>query len=162
VVEPEDLARACRSPATASLIARRLPPVGGRHDFALALTGFLLRDDRMGEEDTLRLVDAAWGVAGGADREARRDLVGIVRNTARNLALGAEVVGGGRLEEMSPGMPRLISRWWGWTNDRVCLEVDDPPGSGRSHNYSFGVPLSSRAYGQGDTSGAVDRTRHCA
>jgi DNA-binding transcriptional ArsR family regulator len=84
----------------------------------------------MGEEDTLRLMDAAWGVAGGADREARRDLVGIVRDTTRNLALGAEVVGGGRLEQMSPGMPRLLSRWWGWTNDRARLEVDDAPEAG--------------------------------
>jgi DNA-binding transcriptional ArsR family regulator len=130
--EPEHLAHACRSLATAALIARRLPPVGGRHDFALALAGFLLKDDRMGEEDTLRLMDAAWGVvAGGADREARRDLVGIVRDTARNLALGAEVVGGGRLEEMSAGMPRLLSRWWGWTKDRACLEVDAPEAGDR-------------------------------
>ena len=130
--EPEHLAHACRSLATAALIARRLPPVGGRHDFALALAGFLLKDDRMGEEDTLRLMDAAWGVvAGGADREARSDLVGIVRDTARNLALGAEVVGGGRLEEMSAGMPRLLSRWWGWTKDRACLEVDAPEAGDR-------------------------------
>ena len=105
-------------------------PVGGRHDFALALVGFLLKDDRMGEEDTLRLMDAAWGVVGGADREARRDLVGIVSDTARNLALGTEVVGGGRLEEMSPGMPRLLSRWWSWTKDRACLDVDDAPEAG--------------------------------
>lgn len=58
-------------------------------------------------------MDAAWGVASGASQEALRDLANIVRDTARNLALGAEVVGGGSLEEMSPGMPRLLSRWWG-------------------------------------------------
>ena len=117
-VEHEQLAHACRSLATAALMARRLPPVGGRHDFALALAGFLLRDDRMGEDDALRLMEAAWSVAGGAGREALRDLAGIVRDTARKVALGAEVVGGGRLEEISPGMPRLLSRWWNWTQDR--------------------------------------------
>lgn len=34
-VEPEDLARACCYLTTAALVARRLPPVRGRHDFAL-------------------------------------------------------------------------------------------------------------------------------
>jgi hypothetical protein len=129
-IEPEDLASACRYLATATLAARRLPPVGGRHHFALALAGFLLRDGRIGEEDALRLMDAAWGVASGASQEALRDLANIVRDTARNLALGAEVVGGGSLEEMSPGMPRLLSRWWGWTKDRACLEVDGAPEAG--------------------------------
>jgi hypothetical protein len=34
-IEPEDVASACRYLATATLVARRLPPVGGRHHFAL-------------------------------------------------------------------------------------------------------------------------------
>jgi hypothetical protein len=78
----------------------------------------------MGEEDTLRLMDAAWSVAGGAGQEARRDLIGIIRDTARNLALGAEVVGGGRLEEISLGLPRLLSRWWGWTHEHARGKAD--------------------------------------
>jgi len=81
----------------------------------------------MGEEDALRLMEAAWSVAGGAGHEALRDLAGIVRDTARKVALGAEVVGGGHLEEISPGMPRLLSRWWGWTQDRVRTEADGAP-----------------------------------
>jgi Bifunctional DNA primase/polymerase, N-terminal/AAA domain len=130
------LSRACRSLATATLIARRLPPVGGRHDFALALAGFLLKDDRMSVEDTLRLMETVWGVAGGAGQEARRDLVGIVRDTARNLALGAEVVGGGRLEDLSPGMPRLLSRWWAWTQNRDRPKVDYPEEQDRKNTPS--------------------------
>jgi hypothetical protein len=43
-----------------------------------------------------------------ADHEAHRDLVGVVRNTMRKQAFGVEVVGGGRLEEISPGKPRLL------------------------------------------------------
>jgi hypothetical protein len=117
-VAREELIGGCRLLATAALVARRLPPVGGRHDFALALAGFLLKDDRMKEGDALRVMEAAWRVAGGADREAHRDLLGIVRDTARNLTRGAEVVGGGRLEELSPGMTRLLSRWWDWGQDR--------------------------------------------
>jgi hypothetical protein len=57
----EQLAQACRSLATAALIARHLPPVGGRHDFALALAGFLLKDDRMGEEPTGRRAGTSSG-----------------------------------------------------------------------------------------------------
>ena len=141
-LDREDLARSCRSLATAVLIARRLPPVGGRHDFALALAGFLLKDDRMSEEDTLRLMDAAWGVAGGAGREAQRDLVGVVRDTLRNLALGAEVAGGGRLEELSPGMPRLLSRWWGWTQERNRPEADYPEEQDRKATPSTFPPAA--------------------
>src|SRR5215217_2494907 len=32
---------------------------------------------------------------------------------------------------MSAGMPRLLSRWWGWTKDRACLEVDAPEAGDR-------------------------------
>lgn len=129
-LDHEDLTRPCRSLATASLIARHLPPIGGRHDFALALAGFLLKDGRMGEEAVQSLIDAAWDVAGGASHEARRDLVGIVRNTARNLALGAEVVGGGRLEELSPGVPPATT--WPSSSSTTCAKwPPQTPGRGQ-------------------------------
>jgi hypothetical protein len=123
-VAREELIGAWRLLATAALVARRLPPVGGRHDFALALAGLLRKDDRMEEDDVLRVMEAAWSVAGGVDREPHRDLLGILRDTARNLARDAEVVGGGRLEELSPGMTRLLCRWWGWDQDRSRGETD--------------------------------------
>ena len=50
-----ELARRLRELATATLIARHLPPIrtgtqgGGRHDYALALAGFLLRRGRFGD-----------------------------------------------------------------------------------------------------------------
>src|SRR4051794_16710600 len=46
---PEDLGRACRQLATAVLLARHLPPVGGRHDYAMAVAGYLLRHGRLDE-----------------------------------------------------------------------------------------------------------------
>ena len=46
-ISPEVLSRRCRLLATATLVARHLPPVGGRHHFGLALAGFLLRDNRL-------------------------------------------------------------------------------------------------------------------
>jgi bifunctional DNA primase/polymerase-like protein len=44
-----ELAARVRELATATLIARYVPPVGGRHDYAMALSGFLLRSGRLDE-----------------------------------------------------------------------------------------------------------------
>ena len=115
-VSPEELSRRCRLLATATLIARRLPPVGGRHHFALALAGYLLRDDRLDTEDTLRILKVAWTAAGDATREGERDLEGIVRDTALSLSADRDVVGGRRLDELVPGIPRVLGRWWGWSS----------------------------------------------
>jgi len=113
-ITPGALLRACRELATATLLTRHLPPVGGRHDHALAVAGFLLRPGRLDEESVLRIVLAAWHAAGADSREAVRDLEGIVRDTARNIRAGREVVGGPTLAETAPGVPDLMARWWGW------------------------------------------------
>ena len=55
-----ELERACRELATATLIARRLP-AKGRHDFALALVGYMLR-----------LLCARLRVSGGVGRGTGR------------------------------------------------------------------------------------------
>lgn len=73
--------------ATATLIARHLPKHrklggGGRHDYALALAGYMLRDDRIDQETVLKILIAAWDVKGWPSeqdrREAHRDLKGAV------------------------------------------------------------------------------------
>src|SRR5919112_6517216 len=57
-IDAQELTRRLRELATATLIARHLPPIrsgtegGGRYDYALALAGFLLRAGRMGEDLT--------------------------------------------------------------------------------------------------------------
>jgi hypothetical protein len=43
-----------------------------------------------------------------------RDLEGIVRDTAENLRAGESVVGGPTLEELAPGVVKLLCKWWGW------------------------------------------------
>jgi hypothetical protein len=115
--------------ATATLIARHLPPLkdgatnegGGRHDYAMALSGFLLRSGRLDEASTLKILTAAWDANGwpdeGSKREAHRDLEGIVRDTADSLSAGEPVVGGLTLEEYTPGMVRLLCKWWGWSRE---------------------------------------------
>jgi hypothetical protein len=104
----------CRELATAALIARHVPPEGSRHDYALALAGFLLRGGRMVPGLAAKLFNAAWHAAGADSREALRDLESIVSDTAENLATGEPVVGGPTLEEFAPGIVRLLSKWWGW------------------------------------------------
>ncbi len=125
-MDTADLRARCTELATATLIARHLPEHrdlggGGRHDYAMALAGFLLRPGRLGEDLTLKILAAAWDAKGWANegqrREARRDLEGIVRDTAQDLADGEPVVGGPTLEEIVPGMVRLLRRYWGWCRE---------------------------------------------
>nr|MDQ5827483.1 bifunctional DNA primase/polymerase [Chloroflexota bacterium] len=113
-VGAQELLGRVRELATTTLIARYVSPAGGRHAFALALAGFLLRPGRLDEEMVLKLLRAAWYAAGADSKEALRDLEGIVRDTAENLAKDSPVVGGPTLEEYVPGMVRLLCKWWGW------------------------------------------------
>ena len=115
-----------RELATSTLLARHLPPLresksnegGGRHDFALASAGFLLRSGRLDEGLVLKVLKAAWDAKGwpdeGTKREAHRDLDGIVRDTAESVAVRSPVVGGPTLEEGAPGIVGLLCKWWGW------------------------------------------------
>jgi hypothetical protein len=110
-----ELRESCRELATAALIARHVPPQGSRHDFAMAVAGFVLRDSSMGTDLALRTLKAAWHAAGAESREAIRDLEGIISDTEENLEAGEPVVGGPTLEEYAPGIVRLLCRWWGWS-----------------------------------------------
>jgi hypothetical protein len=83
----------------------------------MALAGYLLRPGRLGEETVLKLMRAAWHAAGADSKEALRDLEGIVRDTAENLAAGEPVVGGSTLDEYAHGMVRLLSKWWSWSRE---------------------------------------------
>ena len=159
-ISPKELGRRCRLLATATLVARHLPPVGGRHDFALALAGFLLRENRLDENEALRVMEAAWSVAEGSTVEAERDLRGIVRDTARNLASGADVVGGRRLEELTPGLPQVLGRW---LVGAVFAQRAASENLGRYEDCSreaycrLGrrILIGGGAHAQGDSAGAV-------
>lgn len=132
-IEADDLTRRVRELATATLIARRLPKHrehggGGRHDYAMALCGFLLRPGRLDEETTLKVLRAAWAIGGyPADkdkREAHRALEGVVSGTAEKIENGENVVGGPTLEDGSPGVVKLLCKWWGW--ERKSEAVQQP------------------------------------
>lgn len=97
--------------AVATLIARHLPEKG-RHDLAMALIGYLLRNG-LSAEEALKILLAAWK-AKGAPREALQDLQAIVRDTYARLGRDEPVMGGRTLEELVPGMPARIAKFLGW------------------------------------------------
>ena len=121
----DELAAYCRELATAALVARYVPPAGGRHDFALALAGILLRPGRLDEGLVLKLLDAGWHAAGADSREAVRDLEGIVRDTAARIEDGERVVGGPTLEESASGIVKLLCKWWGWERKKPSEEGEE-------------------------------------
>ena len=123
-VAADELRRDINKLATAVLIARHLPEHrklggGGRHDYALALAGFMLRAERLDREIVLAVLLAAWDAKGWpseqARREAHRDLERAVEDTIRKLEQGQKVKGGRKLEEMEPGLAARIADYWGWS-----------------------------------------------
>jgi putative DNA primase/helicase len=122
----EELARAVKELATATLISRHVPPVGGRHDFALALAGYMLRDERLAKATVLNILIAAWHAASADSPEAKQDLEGVVECTVEKLARGEEVIGGRSLEDIVPGLPRVIAKYWGWGRDHETGGWEDP------------------------------------
>jgi Protein of unknown function (DUF3987) len=99
---------------------------------ALALAGFLLRTGRLDKGTTLDILLAAWDARGfpgeNARREAHKDLEGVVKDTFAKLERGKPVVGGGRLEEATPGMTKQLCRYWGWESDLWDDPVPLPDG----------------------------------
>ena len=116
-VDKDELRKAVGMLAVASLIARHLPASkedggGGRHDLALALAGYMLRNGEA-EEDASKMLVGAWECR-EAPREGVEDVRRSVRDTAARLAHNEPATGGRRLEELIPGMPAKIADFLGW------------------------------------------------
>lgn len=102
-LEPGELLGKCRELAAATLIARHMPKTraeggGGRHELALAITGFLLRRG-LPEKSVEGILKAAWDARGysgseKARREAHRDLEGIISDTSERLRGDKPATGG--------------------------------------------------------------------
>ena len=117
VVGKEELRHRVGMLAVATLIARHLPPSkeeggGGRHDIALALAGYMLRNGEV-TEDVEKMLTAAWGVR-DASRQAVEDVRRSVRDTATRLARNEPATGGRRLGELVPKMPEKIADFLEW------------------------------------------------
>jgi len=117
VVGKDELRHLVGMLATAALIARLLPPSkdeggGGRHDLALALAGYMIRN---GEDagDVAKMLTAAWGLC-NAPHQAIEDVRRSVRDTASRLSRNEPATGGRRLGELIPQMPEKIADFLGW------------------------------------------------
>jgi putative DNA primase/helicase len=97
--------------AVSSLVAHHLPELG-RHNLAMALAGYMLRNGVEESEVALMLV-SAWE-SRRAPREGLRDLEATIADTARKLRQDEPVTGGRTLEELLPGMPNKIAKFLGW------------------------------------------------
>jgi putative DNA primase/helicase len=115
-IDPETLDRAVNEYAAALLLGIHMPPIGSRHDYALSAAGFMLRDNRLDVETVERILLGAWRAADAdGSRKTTREVQDAAIDTAEKLAAGEEVKGGGVLSELVEGLPKRISRIWGWS-----------------------------------------------
>ena len=117
VVDKDELRHRVGMLATAALIVRVLPPSrdeggGGRHDLALALSGYMLRNGEA-VQDVEKILTAAWE-ARGAPRQGVEDVRRSVRDTCIRLGRNEPATGGRRLGELVPNMPEKIADFLGW------------------------------------------------
>jgi putative DNA primase/helicase len=116
-VDKQELRKRVGMLAVAALLARILPPSrdeggGGRHDLALALSGYMLRNGESADDVTEMLV-AAWEYR-KAPRNGVEDVRQAVRDTVARLARNEPATGGRRLGELFPNSPEKIADFLGW------------------------------------------------
>src|SRR5215218_9453172 len=116
-VDKEELRKRVGMLAVAALLARVLPSSrdeggGGRHDLALALSGYMLRNGEAAS-DVEKVLTAAWEHR-KAPREGVEDVRQAVRDTASRLARNEPATGGRRLGELVPKLPEKIADFLGW------------------------------------------------
>jgi putative DNA primase/helicase len=102
-----------REVATAALVARHWPSKG-RHEITLAAAGYLGR--RLAPERVESIIEAAAGAAGD---EEWRDRSRAVQDTLEGLRIGRQVTGGPTLDQLAPGVPEILSRWWSWKRETI-------------------------------------------
>jgi hypothetical protein len=127
-VEAGALRAACQRLAAASLLARRWPARGGRHDAALALAGTLLRAGWR-EADAALFLEA---VADAAGDEETRDRVRAVFSTARRLATEQPATGWPTfVDAVGEPVARQVAAWLGLGAGAVAADAARGEGAKR-------------------------------
>ena len=96
-VSGAELSHAVAEWAAATLAARHYPKQGSRHEFSLALAGFLLRQSGWDAQRVCHFVCAVASVAGDDEIKDRETAV---ETTAERLATGGKALGGTRFREL--------------------------------------------------------------
>ena len=91
-----ELTRLARTIGAIGILLPHYPPAGTRHDFAMGLSGFLLRQK---DWDLARVTELVRVLANHAQDEEVEDRVKAVETTAANLAADNPATGGSRLRE---------------------------------------------------------------
>lgn len=129
-VSGPELLQRVREVATAALLARHWP-MRGRHEITLAAAGYLGR--RLTPERVEAILEAAASVAGDEeDRDRRR----AVQDTLEGLQAGRPMTGGPALDQLAPGVPEILTRWWGWRREPASIVSIHNIGKAESFNLT--------------------------
>src|SRR4051812_21241838 len=107
-MDGQELEDCVREIATATLLALCCTQ-GTRQDFFLAAAGYLGR--HLDHERVVAILEATAAAAGDEEHEKRAQAV---LNTFEKLKKGDPTTGGPTLEDLAPGVPNLLAKWWGW------------------------------------------------
>lgn len=122
-VTTADLQQAVRRLAACALLARHFPAMGGRHDFALALGGALLRHG-WAEEAAADFVWAACAAGGSTDPDKHRKTV---ESTVKRLSNGGPATGIPRLKEIvGDKVVEKLVLWLGLDKPTEASSDDNP------------------------------------
>ena len=112
--DDEDFMRRAYWVAGACVIARRWPPVGARHEAALALGGFLVRCNF--DLEHIEMFATAIAMAAGADPDGVRDTVRTSRDSAEKYLAGDRAYGFTQMKEvLGPKSARKVADWLGYS-----------------------------------------------
>jgi hypothetical protein len=138
--------------ATSALIARHLP-TGGRHDLAMAYSGFLLRKG-LTEQETFDVLWAAWELNSPA-KDADRDLWAIITDTKRKIDADEPATGGNTLGQLIPGMTDKIIEYWGWDRTLTPEEKEEEERQERVKRADEAWPVCEKLARKSDILGYV-------
>ena len=131
-VNGDELAEAVGDVATAALVASYWPGQGARHDYALAVAGYLGR--RLLRERVERIMRGAIAASGDEDREDRERAVS---DTLDRLARNEPTTGGPVLDDLAPGLVEQLGRWhkWNASEYRAATLTAAPSTNGNSGEH---------------------------
>lgn len=134
-VDGEELRQAVEDVATAALVVRYWPGPGARHDYALAVAGYIGR--RLPRQRVERITRGAIAASGDEDREDRERAVS---DTLDRLARGENVTGGPTLDDLAPGLVEQLGRWHKWTASEYRTATLAPSTNGAEDQDQASAP----------------------